>query len=172
MHYLDRHSVRLKDHNYNDGVYFVTICTADRLCLFGDITNGVMHLNTLGEFAAQNLRSISEHNPYAVCPLFVVMPNHIHAIFFIKACNISNTQGESGFAPTENTNISPRRGSLSVVVRGFKIAVTRFANLQEIGFEWQRSFHEHLVRDSQELDRIVEYIENNPANWETDEYRK
>ena len=69
MHYLDRHSVRLKDHNYNDGVYFVTICTADRLCLFGDITNGVMHLNTLGEFAAQNLRSIRsttrmQHAPY------------------------------------------------------------------------------------------------------------
>ena len=84
MHYLDRHSVRLKDHNYNDGVYFVTICTADRLCLFGDITNGVMHLNTLGEFAAQNLRSISEHNPYAACPLFVVMPNHIMRYFLLR----------------------------------------------------------------------------------------
>lgn len=165
MSYHNRRSVRLKEHNYNGGIYFVTMCTADRICLFGEIIEGIMYLNTLGEYATQNLHNISVHTPYAECPLFVVMPNHIHAIFFIE-----DLLGVAGNAPT-NTQISPKRGTLSVVVRGFKSAITNFANVQHIRFAWQRSYHEHVVRDSQELNRIIEYIENNPANWETDEYR-
>ena len=85
MYLHDRRSVRFKGHYYNNGVYFVTICTAERLCLFGDIVDGRMHLNELGEFVAYNLRTITAHYPYAECLLFVVMPNHIHAIIYINA---------------------------------------------------------------------------------------
>jgi REP element-mobilizing transposase RayT len=34
---------------------------------------------------------------------------------------------------------------------------------------WQRNYYEHVVRSEDELSRIQRYIENNPANWETDE---
>ena len=57
----------------------MTICTKDRMHYFGDIVDDVMHLYELGEFVTQVLQTIREHNRYAECTLFVVMPNHIHA---------------------------------------------------------------------------------------------
>ena len=83
-----RRSVRFSKSHYNRGFYFVTICTRDRIHCFGDIVDGVMHLDELGEFVTQVLQTIREHNRYAECTLFVVMPNHIHAIFAIDLKNV------------------------------------------------------------------------------------
>ena len=83
-----RRSVRFSKSHYNKGFYFVTICTRDRIHCFGDIVDGVMHLDELGEFVTQVLQTIREHNRYAECILFVVMPNHIHAIFAIDLKNV------------------------------------------------------------------------------------
>lgn len=66
----------------------MTICTRDPIHCFGDIVDGVMHLDELGEFVTQVLQTIREHNRYAECTLFVVMPNHIHAIFAIDLKNV------------------------------------------------------------------------------------
>ena len=68
------------------------------------------------------------------------------------------------------STISPKRGSLSVVIRGIKSAVTKYANTNKIRFGWQTRFHDRIVRDQDELNRIAEYIENNPAKWNLDEY--
>lgn len=57
-----------------------------------------------------------------------------------------------------------------VVVAGIKSAVTRFANENNIIFAWQPRFYEHIVRSRTEMNRIAEYIEQNPYNWATDEY--
>ena len=83
-----RRSVRFNKSHYNRGFYFVTICTRDRIHRFGDIVDGIMHLYELGEFVTQVLQTIREHNRYAECTLFVVMPNHIHAIFAIDLKNV------------------------------------------------------------------------------------
>ena len=83
-----RRSVRFSKSHYNRGFYFVTICTRDRIHCFGNIVDGVMHLDELGEFVTQVLQTIREHNRYAECTLFVVMPNHIHAIFAIDLKNV------------------------------------------------------------------------------------
>lgn len=175
MYLRNRRSVRFMAHDYNGGIYFVTICTADRSCLFGYIAEGVIHLNELGEFAAQNLRFITDHYPYAECPLFVVMPNHIHAIIYIDS-QYPHCVGARRASPEKEIDgnsmqkISHHKGLLSVVVGGFKSAVTHFSNTHNIGFAWQRSYYDRIIRDTEALNNIIDYIENNPMNWENDEY--
>lgn len=63
------------------------------------------------------------------------------------------------------------QGWLSVVIAGIKSAVTRFANENNVIFAWQPRFYEHIVRSRTEMNRIAEYIEQNPYNWATDEYK-
>ena len=76
-------SARAVWHDYNGGAYFITICTKNREHYFGEIENGIIHLSEIGKFATENLQNINAHYPYAEIPLWVVMPNHIHAIVFI-----------------------------------------------------------------------------------------
>lgn len=67
-------------HDYNCGSYFVTICTKNRECYFGHITNGEMNYSDLGRSAINCLEQIPAHFPHVEIPVFIVMPNHIHAI--------------------------------------------------------------------------------------------
>lgn len=116
------------------------------------------------------------------------MPNHIHAIVVIPACrdvarNVSPM--ESGYSEGDvaryvSTNEtdkneymaerSPKQGSLAVVIRGIKSSITKFANENDFPFAWQTRFHDHIVRDTPEMNRIAAYIENNVANWKDDEF--
>jgi len=66
--------------------------------------------------------------------------------------------------------VSRSKGLLSVVVGNFKSAITHFANIHNIGFAWQRSYHEHIIRDTDDFNRIAEYIRMNPLRWAEDEY--
>lgn len=65
---------------------------------------------------------------------------------------------------------SPKQGSLAAVIRGLKSATTKYANEKDIYFAWQARFHDHIIRDTSELNRIADYIENNVANWKEDEF--
>ena len=80
-------SARAAWHDYNGGIYFVTICTAGREHYFGEITDGEMHLSAIGEYTMQCIENITQHNPYANVPLFVIMPNHLHLIVVIDDTN-------------------------------------------------------------------------------------
>ena len=79
----DRKSPRAKWHDYNGAEYFVTICTKDRLHFFGEVVDGTMQLTDVGKYASQCIVKISEINPDAEIPLFVVMPNHIHMVIIL-----------------------------------------------------------------------------------------
>ena len=70
-------------HDYNGGAYFITICTKDREHYFGEIEDGEMVLSEIGDYTRQCIEQISQHNPYAEIPLYVIMPNHLHLIVFI-----------------------------------------------------------------------------------------
>ena len=105
-----RRSVRFSKSHYNRGFYFVTICTRDRIHRFGDIVDGVIHLYELGEFVTQVLQTIREHNRYAECTLFVVMPNHIHAIFAIDLKNVPTAHFVGGVLQKSADNFHFRRG--------------------------------------------------------------
>jgi len=195
-------SARAVWHDYNGGIYFITVCTKNREHFFGEINNGNIQLTKIGEYVSENLEGITDHYPYAEIPLFVVMPNHWHAIVFIDApcrgvaCNVfmgatneANNNGKDvacnvftgitnganngkDVARNVSTNekmveIAKRQSLLCVTIRGIKSAVTRFANDNNIDFAWQTRFHDHIIRNQNEINRIADYIENNPANWDT-----
>jgi REP element-mobilizing transposase RayT len=79
-----RRSIRLKGYDYRrQGAYFVTICTHDRLCLFGEVVGGEMRLNEYGRIALGCWKEIPLHFPQAELDAFVVMPNHVHGIIVL-----------------------------------------------------------------------------------------
>ncbi len=81
----NRRSIRLKGYDYSQaGAYFMTICTQNRTCLFGEIVDGEMVLNDAGRMVEQCWRNIQAHFSHAALDEFVVMPNHIHGIVVIN----------------------------------------------------------------------------------------
>jgi len=80
-----RRSIRLKEYDYSrEGAYFVTICTHNRECIWGDIVEGQMHLNDLGREVEIQWLQTAEVRPNVILDAFVIMPNHFHGIFLSK----------------------------------------------------------------------------------------
>jgi REP element-mobilizing transposase RayT len=182
-------SARAVWHDYNGGAYFVTICTKDMAHFFGEIVDGEMCLTEIGRCADEQFRNVSSHYPYAKIPLWVVMPNHVHAIVMIDGdlqnrekmdvetmCTSSVQQTSINQSRWKNESlnermqtISQKRGLLSITIGGIKRAVTCYANIHGISFAWQTRFHDRIIRDCDEMNGIAQYIENNVAKWESDE---
>jgi REP element-mobilizing transposase RayT len=162
---IRRQSLRLKDYDYaSAGAYFVTICTRDRLPLFGDIVQGIMRLSDYGRIVSQEWEISATIRQEITLDAFVIMPNHIHGIIFINESNV----GATGGSPIRS---GPRQGSLGSFLSGFKSATTKRINdLRQTpgGLVWQRNYYEHVIRDQGSLQRIREYVANNPARWEFD----
>ena len=94
-----RRSIRLQGYDYSSpGAYFVTMCTHNRECLFGEIANGKMRLNELGKIASQCWLAIPDHFPHARLGAFVIMPNHVHGIIWI----VDNIVGAKNFSPLQS----------------------------------------------------------------------
>jgi putative transposase len=167
-----RRSIRLKDYDYtNPGVYFVTICTWNRECLFGDIVNGGMQLNDFGEIVIREWRYTGDIRRTNVeLDEFVIMPNHVHGILTIISGN--GCRGMARHAPTVRQFANPVAQSLSSIIGSFKSAVTRQINISRNhpGMPvWQRNYYEHIIRNETEMDRIRQYIIHNPSQWDNDE---
>ena len=163
MSFLNRKSPRAQWHDYSGGLYFITICTTGKLHYFGEITDGVMQLNSIGHFCRQELQAINSHYPYASVPLFVVMPNHIHAII--------NIDVDDSKELCDSCYRTVHRKTLSVVVGGFKSAVSLFAHKNAIEFSWQKRYHDHIIRGLKDINLIADYITNNVARWDSDCFR-
>ena len=157
-------------HNYREGMYFITICTHQHKPYFGRIVSrpgleeNQLKLTEVGRIVKENLQQISCHYHYAEIPVFVIMPNHIHFIIIIDSPD--NQNGDVARNVSTDTGkqktISPQKGSLATVIRGFKSAITKYARERGIAFAWQTRFYDRIVRNQNELNAIVEYIENNP----------
>jgi len=77
----NRRSIRLKGYDYSQaGLYFITICCQDNVCLFGTIKNGAMILNSGGQMAKKCWTEIPNHFPNVILHEYVIMPNHVHGI--------------------------------------------------------------------------------------------
>ena len=170
----DRHrrrSIRLRQHDYSlGGSYFITICTHDRDCLFGDVVEGEMRLNPLGEIAREEWHGSAGLRPGLALDTFVVMPNHVHSIVTIIA---ADDVGAHSNAPSRDTSFQRSPRSVATFIGGFKGAVTRRVNAlrDTTGSQvWQRNYYEHVIRDEDEFQRIRWYIEDNPRRWSEDEY--
>lgn len=176
-HKTSRKSTRLSHYDYSqNGAYFITLCSHNRLCLFGRIENDSMQANDYGNIVIAEWNNSATIRKEIVLGEFVLMPNHFHAIVFI------NRSGERLLAVPERpfTNIaqihpSPclRPKSLGALVAGFKSSVTKKINAyrnspgQPI---WQRNYYERVLRNEDELYKAREYIVNNPMQWALDKY--
>ncbi|PMB06814.1 transposase [Fischerella thermalis CCMEE 5198] len=173
-------STRLPNRNYAaNGSYFITICTKNRDHDFGNVVSGQVHLSVIGEIAQRFWVDIPNHFDYTYIDAYVIMPNHVHGIVVIDRpenvetlqCNVS-TQNDAPWDITQRqfmSNISPKPGSLGAIARSYKSVVTRWC--RENGhnhFAWQSRFYDHIIRADGSLDRIREYIINNPTKWEED----
>lgn len=167
-------SARLKHWNYaNTGMYFVTICTDDKIRHFGEIIDGNVRLNKLGQFAVQCWEDIPKHFPFVKLDEFIIMPNHVHGIIEIDNPNNVETLHDNvetqDFASLPN-KFGPQSKNLGSIIRGFKIGVTKYANKNNIPFKWQPRFYDRVIRNENELENIQIYIKNNAVNWGKDKY--
>ncbi len=189
---LHRNSTRLRDFDYaSSGAYYVTICTAQRAHLFGEIADGQMILNDVGQIALETWSAIPEHFPNVCLDEFVIMPNHIHGIVGIELPTVGARhasplrrddeilrEAQRELAVSKNKVAqSVRHGvvaqSLGAIIGSFKAAVTKRARAASSNPDlqiWQRGFHDHVVRDTVDLERIRTYISANPLGWHLDEY--
>jgi len=190
----NRCSIRLKNYNYSSpGTYFITICTCNRQCLFGEIVK-------------TEWQKTGALRPNIDVDAFVVMPNHLHGILIItdnddlyhhhnrnrnrdrnrrdtlqrvSTESESESESESGMGMEPGMGMGtieqfgkPTHNSIPTIVRLFKSTVTKQINQirQTLGIPvWQRNYYEHIIRNDDELNKIREYIINNPLTWKTDE---
>ncbi len=168
-----RRSIRLKGYDYAQlGAYFVTICTYQRQCWFGEILDGRMYLNQIGNVVVQEWVRSSQIRQEIELDTWVIMPNHIHGIVLITDINKVVAQSlVSLHTPTSNPEPLHRQPrSLSTFIAGFKASVTKQINIirQAPGIPiWQRNYHERIVRE-ESLKTIRAYIVNNPQRWADD----
>ena len=85
----------------------------------------------------------------------------------LQATSLQNSQNK--LTKQFMTSISPKKGSLSTIIRSYKSAVTKYANANNIMFDWQPRFYDRIVRNDEEFIRIYDYISHNPKRWEKDE---
>ncbi len=171
-----RKSIRLYNYDYaQPGLYFVTICCHNKKCLFGKIVNGKVLLNNIGEIANQCWLNIPKHFQHVILHQHIIMPNHVHGI--IELQNVVCV-GANKYSPGEYThkkrakNFSPLQSpskTVGSVVRGFKIGVTKWVRTHtNIHHVWQRNYYEHIIRNNASHEDIVQYIADNPNQWEKD----
>jgi REP element-mobilizing transposase RayT len=180
-----RRSIRLRDYDYSrPGAYYVTICAYRRKCLFGEVVKGEMMLNPFGEIVDAYWNAIPGHFPNVELDFFIVMPNHMHGILVIVdpvgAGSPRPISGQGNLAPTNRNHATKsdretapiQKRTLGQMMGYFKYQSTKRIN--DIrgtpgAHAWQRNYHEHVIRNEDDLNEIRQYILNNPARWTEDE---
>ena len=146
-----RRSIRLKGFDYTQkGAYYITIVTYQRQHLFGEVVNGVMRLNELGQIAYDEWFKTAALRPYVALyeNEFVVMPNHMHGIIWIEITDGGEIPAIVGArrrrAPTVEGFGKPVSHSIPTIVRAYKSAVTYAVNAlqnQRGAVLWQRNYY-------------------------------
>jgi len=160
-----RRKMRLNEYDYSsNGAYFVTICVKDRQELLGKIDVGAIlnrpqdvlpqiALSKYGTVVESSIKQIPDYSDTQV-DQYVIMPNHVHILLSV---NKNSENGRLRIAPTAN---------ISVTIQQFKRRISK-----QIGFSlWQKSFYDHIIRDEEDYQNHLKYIEENPAKWAEDEY--
>lgn len=136
--------------------YFITIVTQNRAHFFGEIVGEEMALSPAGQAAFDCWHAIPQHFPDVMIADFVVMPDHVHGLLiFTKELNQSDEPAPNRFGPQSM--------NLASVVWGFKVGVTKAARLHHPKFAWQSRYHDRIVRDQWEYEKIQKYIRENAA---------
>ena len=163
-----RRATRLNGYDYAQTAgYFVTICVQQQGCLFGKIIDGQMHLNEIGRIVVECWSRIPQHFSAAELDVCVVMPNHIHGVIFLGTVGASPPPRSQ---PNRRVEISAP--ALGQVVAYFKFQSTKYINQHRDMPEtrvWQRNYYDHVIRDERDLQRIRQYVADNPIQWELDQ---
>ena len=157
-----RKGIRLKEYDYSEmGLYFVTICTDKRRKILSNIV-GVdvpddprVELTVYGKIADKFINQLNDFYDNISVEQYVIMPNHIHIILFVR------NNGSSG----TSTPTVKQHSAVPAFVSTFK----RFSN-KEIGENiWQRYYYDHIIRNKHDYEEISKYIHENPLKWQYDE---
>jgi len=155
-----RRSIRLRNYDYSQvGAYFITVCTKNRECFFGEIENGEITLNEYGMIVEKEWLRTEKMRSNIQMDKYIVMPNHFHGIIII------NTNCRGGVTPPL------RKYTLGQIVAYFKYQTTKQINQirNTTGIPvWQRNYYDHIIRNEKALENIRWYIEGNPVLWEYD----
>lgn len=177
--------------DYSDpGVYFITLCTKNRLPLFGNIVNDTMRCSHFGDILWKIWRSLPERFPQIDVDTAIVMPDHFHGIIIIHEyhkvipnfemnCRINTafsdfcTKNDSILLESDESHqqLPRRKMTLPLVVGYFKMNSAKEINLlcRTPGRQvWQRGFFDRILRDDQDYDTLSEYILTNPLRWGLD----
>jgi putative transposase len=152
-----RHSIRLRDYDYaSGGAYFVTLCTFDHGCYFNQFEQ-------LREIVNNEWINIPTRFHNVDLDEYVIMPNHIHGIIIIRrdtpcGCPLN------GLPPALGDIVGAFK---SLCVNAWLKAI-KSQNIGAKGKFWQVNYYEHVIRNVYELNRIRQYIIDNPASWELD----
>ena len=162
-------SPRLSGFDYStQGAYFITINCKNRIHHLGKIVNEKMILSPIGEIVKNEWLKGPELREYIHLDEYQIMPDHFHAIVWIHngfAFDLPNYPllPQSLGYEFDQRNISQ---NLNSMIRFFKGSVTKIARRRGyFDFGWQRSFHDRIIRNQDELERIRLYIKNNPSRW-------
>jgi putative transposase len=189
-----RRSIRLKGWDHATPNYsFITLCSQNRECLFGEIANGEMTLNAAGKMLNKEWRKLPTEFDFLELDECIIMPNHVHAILHIIRrgepwvrprycirpgpciCPKSAIHSEAQDDQKDRLYGTESR-SIGRIVQAYK-SITTHQYIQQIVFSqrpefqkrlWQRNYYEHIIRNENELKQIREYIQNNPAGWQND----
>jgi len=157
-----RKTIRLPEYDYSwIGAYFITICVRRKECILGQIKNGEIYLNEIGDAIHKNWFWLEKRFKDVKLDEFIVMPNHIHGII------LNTEEGGSRTAPTTLNKRKP----LGRLIGAFKTVSTKEVNNirntpgQKL---WQRNYYEHIIRNENDLQSIRHYIKYNPLKWDND----
>lgn len=178
--------------DYSDpGSYFITICIQHReekfheISLLGNIINGKMHLSKYGEIVKKEFNQMRNYNERAILDEWVIMPNHVHLIITLREYDAPvekiHVEKIHEFSlpptiPTTENDIKQyrrlrRKMLIPMIIGKFQQQTSKQINILRNtpgAKTWQPNYHDHVIRDKQEYERIRLYIINNPANWEND----
>ena len=197
-----RRNIRLKGYDYSRaGLYFITICTHNRMNLFGKIQHGKMILNSFGNIIKEEWEKTPSIRKNISLGEYCIMPNHFHGIIEILESNAIKKK-ELGRLKFIATFKAPSQ-NIGAIIRGFKGASTLkiknsirskggIESKGELQFVptaptetivitaqtfskksiWQRNYYEHIIKDEKAFQNISKYIMNNPKKWKEDTFYK
>ena len=142
-----RKIIRLNDFYYTKkGMYFITICTKNRIEILGQIKDKDIKLTKEGKITRKLTQEIEKIFDNITINEYIIMPNHVHMIIEIKE---------------EKENVS-----IVKIIKKYKSNIS-----QRLGYSiWQKSYYDHIIRDEKEYYIIKKYIQDNIINWKKDRY--
>ncbi|MBK9980958.1 MAG: transposase [Saprospiraceae bacterium] len=167
-----RTSYRFKGHDYGSpGAYFVTANCINGEHLFGEVVNGEMNLNALGQIVYTQWYRTEAIRPNITLGAFVIMPNHIHGIIIINEKREPSVKSIQLLEPDGSSKkLISTSQTIGAIMRGFMGAVTSEINKfrgtpgDKI---WQVNYWDRIIRTEKAYHKISAYILNNPKKWES-----